>query len=109
MFSLKLALLSLLVASAAAQSSSSNSTQCDDAPLLCCTYSGAGGSDEMRAVGSALHMEVDPAKMYATGCSEYNPINVGGGTECTAAPVCCEDNYFGLLVGVGCTTIPVGV
>ncbi|OCH87974.1 hypothetical protein OBBRIDRAFT_836932 [Obba rivulosa] len=107
MFGLKLTLITALFAiSAIAQS---NSTQCDDAPLLCCTYTGSGSEEEMRQVSQALKFEVDSEKLYGTGCSAYNPVNVGGGTDCTASPVCCEDNYFGGLVGVGCATIPIAV
>jgi len=113
MLALKLILTAALLAVSSValpqDSSSESSDQCNDAPLVCCEETAPGNSTYMRQVGSALKMEVDPEKMYATGCEAYNPIDVGGGTECTSAPVCCEDNYFGLLVGVGCVTVPVGV
>ncbi|OCH87975.1 hypothetical protein OBBRIDRAFT_836933 [Obba rivulosa] len=84
------------------------SSQCNTDSIQCCDATASGNSTYMRTVGKALKMNIDESKMYATGCSSYNPVNVGGGTTCQAIPVCCEDNTFG-LIGVGCAAIPVTV
>ncbi|EMD35891.1 hypothetical protein CERSUDRAFT_96116 [Gelatoporia subvermispora B] len=111
MFALKpfLALTALALAALAIPAPQDDgSSQCDPDSLYCCDATSSGNSTYMRAVGSALKMDLVDDKMYATGCSSANPVNVGGGVSCSSIPVCCEGNSFG-LIGIGCASIPVNV
>ncbi|EMD35896.1 hypothetical protein CERSUDRAFT_96121 [Gelatoporia subvermispora B] len=112
MFALKsIVTLALLSAPAfvLARPQDSSSGQCSTAQIQCCDTMASGDSDHMRAVGKALKMDIDPGKTYGTGCTAGGMAGVGGGTTCTSAPMCCENNDFGGLIGLGCMSIPINL
>ncbi|KAF8147572.1 fungal hydrophobin-domain-containing protein [Crassisporium funariophilum] len=47
--------------------------------------------------------------LVGSTCSPINIAGVGSGGQCTAQPVCCQNNHFNILIVIGCTPITVGL
>ncbi|KAL6306051.1 hypothetical protein BKA93DRAFT_748696 [Sparassis latifolia] len=108
-----LSLLSLVLAGvgafAAPQSSSAPTTCNGGGSIDCCTTTYEPDSYEATVLTTALNLDKSnlPEGQIATSCGGGG-VNVGGGSTCENIPVCCTDNYFG-LIGVGCSPIPVSL
>ncbi|KAI0930636.1 hypothetical protein AcW1_003605 [Taiwanofungus camphoratus] len=101
MFRTVLVLAFALSALSAPQSSSS---QCDSGTIQCCDTVAPAYSASVAPVLKALKINVDDEnKQVALGCGG-SAVGVGAGSSCTSAPICCENNYFG-LIGIGCISI----
>ncbi|PCH34689.1 hypothetical protein WOLCODRAFT_165744 [Wolfiporia cocos MD-104 SS10] len=63
-------------------------------------------SEGAYALMQVLGISVDALskKVLATGCSSSG-IGILNGNTCKSSPMCCDDNSFGGLVGIGCNDI----
>ncbi|KAI0930637.1 hypothetical protein AcV5_007300 [Taiwanofungus camphoratus] len=87
----------------------SNPSQCDSGTILCCDNVAPASCDTVKPMLSALKIQVDDdSTPIGTGCGSGGLLGIGGGSSCTNTPVCCQDNYFG-LIGIGCTSIPINI
>ncbi|THU96841.1 fungal hydrophobin [Dendrothele bispora CBS 962.96] len=85
------------------------SGQCSVGDLQCCNSvvmaNSESGSLLLGLLGIVLQ---DLNVLLGVNCSPISVIGVGG-TGCTAAPVCCQNNTFNGLIAIGCSPIIINL
>ncbi|KAF8919519.1 fungal hydrophobin-domain-containing protein [Mucidula mucida] len=97
--------LTTLVAATPANRRGIAPSDCSTAPIQCCdtvtTASDPAASSILSSIGVVVQ---DISALVGLTCSPITVIGVGGG-ECSASPVCCEDNSHGGLISIGCVPV----
>ncbi|KAH8109099.1 hydrophobin-251 [Phellopilus nigrolimitatus] len=84
-------------------------SQCDTGPIQCCSSVQSAGSPSIASLLGLLGIVVqDVTVPIGVNCSPISVIGVGG-NDCTADPVCCENNDFNGIIAIGCTPINVNL
>ncbi|EAU90194.1 hypothetical protein CC1G_05732 [Coprinopsis cinerea okayama7 len=84
---------------------------CNTGDIQCCQKLYPSQSSEASILGSLLGIDLGSVLGdIGSGCSPVTALlGIGGGTKCTAAPVCCSHNTFNGLINIGCTPINIGL
>ncbi|KAF8907040.1 type 1 hydrophobin [Gymnopilus junonius] len=97
---------SMAVFVAAAPSGINNS--CNTGAVQCCNSLVDSKSAEANVLFSLLGVALDTVSgTVGVNCAPITIIGTGSGADCSAQPVCCDNNSFNGLVAVGCTPINV--
>ncbi|KAH9895769.1 fungal hydrophobin-domain-containing protein [Cubamyces lactineus] len=83
-------------------------SRCNTGPVQCCNkvMTPEDASSRGLLTGLAGINVHDLSGLVGVDCSPIAPVGLSG-NECSAHPVCCENNSVGALVSVGC--IPVSL
>ncbi|CAL1702799.1 unnamed protein product [Somion occarium] len=86
----------------------SDGGHCNTGPVQCCNSVQSAGSPEaskqLGLLGIVLGNLNTPVGLT---CSPITAVGTGGGGNCAATPVCCENNSYNGLVNIGCVPIVV--
>jgi len=95
-----------LLAAAAPGGSPPTGSQCNSGPVMCC-----GTVNNSNVAARFEEAGIDARSVQAGySCGPGSGlVSVGGGTTCTSAPMCCENNNSGGLISITCTPISVGL
>ncbi|KAF8916197.1 hydrophobin-251 [Mucidula mucida] len=81
--------------------------QCATGPIQCCDTTTTATDPLVSVILSLLGIVLpDLTAIIGINCSPLTIIGVGG-SECSANPVCCENNSVGGLISIGC--IPINI
>ncbi|KAH8111658.1 fungal hydrophobin [Phellopilus nigrolimitatus] len=85
-------------------------SQCNTGPIQCCQSVQSSSSSEVGLVSGLLGVVLQGVDVpVGLTCSPLSVIGVGGGSSCTAQPVCCEGNSFSGLIVIGCSPININL
>ncbi|KDQ60459.1 hypothetical protein JAAARDRAFT_125645, partial [Jaapia argillacea MUCL 33604] len=80
--------------------------QCNVGTLNCCNSVQNYTSEGVQSLAGLLGIVLpDLNALAGIDCSPISVLGVGGGSECAASPVCCENNQFSGLISLGCIPI----
>ncbi|KAJ3477110.1 hypothetical protein NLI96_g10691 [Meripilus lineatus] len=84
----------------------SGAGSCNTGPIQCCNQvQAANGGGPITALLTLLGIVISPLNaLVGSDCSPINVIGVGQ-SQCSATPVCCENNNVGGLISIGCIPI----
>ncbi|KAF9461029.1 fungal hydrophobin [Collybia nuda] len=104
-------MLAFSLLAAATTTPTTPASQCNTNNLRCCNSKQE--SDSLTGPVSALLTTLGINLSALTGvvglgCSPLTLLG-GGGSSCTAQPVCCSNNSFNGVVAIGCTPINVNL
>ncbi|KAJ3491685.1 hypothetical protein NLI96_g533 [Meripilus lineatus] len=89
----------------AAMPAAATDGNCSTGPIQCCSQTqtaGAGGP--ITSLLNLLNIVVPADVLVGLDCSPINVIGVGQ-SQCSASPVCCQNNNVGGLLSVGCVPV----
>ncbi|EED82016.1 predicted protein, partial [Postia placenta Mad-698-R] len=86
-----------------ATSGGSGAGQCNTGSVQCCNsvVSGDSAHSLLGLLGIVLE---NVGELVGIGCQ-----GIVGGSTCTSAPVCCENNTFDGLINLGCSPIIINL
>ncbi|KAF8147571.1 fungal hydrophobin-domain-containing protein [Crassisporium funariophilum] len=85
-------------------------SQCNTGGLQCCNSVQQSGGSVVSALLGLLGLAVAPiTALVGATCSPIDILGIGAGGQCTAQPVCCQNNSFNGVVAIGCTPITLGL
>ncbi|KAF9461136.1 fungal hydrophobin-domain-containing protein [Collybia nuda] len=104
-------MLALSLLAAANTTPTTPASQCNTGNLSCCNSSQE--SDALTGPVASLLQLLGISLGSLTGvvgvtCSPLTIVG-GGGSSCTAQPVCCSDNSFHGIVALGCSPVNLGL
>ncbi|KAI0766806.1 fungal hydrophobin [Irpex lacteus] len=103
-----LALPLLAVATPMSLEARQSAGTCDTGTLECCGMTISSTSDPANILAELLGIVLGPIEaLLGLGCTPISVVGVGSGSECSATPVCCNNNAVGGLISIGC--VPVSV
>ncbi|RDB21952.1 Fruiting body protein SC3 [Hypsizygus marmoreus] len=84
-------------------------SQCNTGGLQCCNSVQNASSDPVSLLLGLLGVVLQGLNIQVgLTCSPITVIG-GGGSSCTAQPVCCQNNSFHGLIAIGCTPININL
>ncbi|KAI0746812.1 fungal hydrophobin [Daedaleopsis nitida] len=79
---------------------------CKTGPTQCCQNSVKSDSAEANVLFELLGIVINGLEgNVGINCSPLNVLPIGGGSQCSAQTVCCENNAHGGLINIGCVPI----
>ncbi|KDQ51801.1 hypothetical protein JAAARDRAFT_704037 [Jaapia argillacea MUCL 33604] len=79
---------------------------CNTGPIQCCQSVESASSPSAAAILGPLGVVLqDVNVLVGLTCSPITVVGVGSGSECSASPVCCQDNSYGGLISIGCVPV----
>ncbi|KAF9456276.1 hydrophobin-251, partial [Collybia nuda] len=96
---------------AAATTPTTPASQCNTSDLQCCNSKQESDSLTWPIVTLLTGLGINVGALTGVVGLTCSPLTllVGGGSSCTAQPVCCSNNTFEGLVAIGCTPINVNL
>ncbi|KAI0093400.1 fungal hydrophobin-domain-containing protein [Irpex rosettiformis] len=84
-----------------------SASQCGGtASLQCCEQAVAANSILGRALFGLLGLVVTELDiLLGLNCNPIGAVSVGSGDDCSATPVCCENNSVNVPISIGCVVI----
>ncbi|OBZ72136.1 Hydrophobin-1 [Grifola frondosa] len=79
--------------------------QCNTGPIQCCNTVTTADNPLAALLLDLLGIVLGPDVVVGLTCSPISVIGVGSGSQCSAHPVCCENNSEGGLISIGCIPI----
>ncbi|KAJ3504775.1 hypothetical protein NMY22_g17808 [Coprinellus aureogranulatus] len=90
---------------AAARAEPSGVNQCNTRPIQCCQRVTTARDPVAGLIISLLGIVIqDPNTVVGLTCSPV-PATGTGANQCSAQPVCCQNNSFNGLIAIGCTPV----
>ncbi|KAF9467660.1 fungal hydrophobin-domain-containing protein [Collybia nuda] len=84
-------------------------SQCNTGDIQCCDSVQKASSGAVGLLLGLLGVVLqDLNVLVGVTCSPLTIIG-GGGSSCTAQPVCCENNTFGGIIAIGCSPININL
>ncbi|CAL1702830.1 unnamed protein product [Somion occarium] len=81
---------------------------CNTGPVQCCNSVQSAGSPEASKQLGLLGIVLGDANIpVGLTCSPITAVGAGGGGNCAATPVCCENNSYSGVVNIGCVPIVI--
>ncbi|KAL1731887.1 fungal hydrophobin SC3-like protein [Schizophyllum commune] len=80
---------------------------CSSGPVQCCQTSQSADSQGAAGLLGLLGVVLqDVTALIGLSCTDVNVLG-GGGSECSAQTLCCENNHFDGLINLGCSPINI--
>ncbi|KAJ3476106.1 hypothetical protein NLI96_g11393 [Meripilus lineatus] len=97
--------VALFATSVAATPAAMAAGSCNTGPIQCCNQvQSANSGGIITAILNLLNVVVDANAQIGFDCSPINVIGVGQ-SQCSASPVCCDNNNVGGLISIGCLPV----
>nr|AIO05504.1 hydrophobin [Hypsizygus marmoreus] len=80
--------------------------QCNTGPVQCCNQLAESQSGAATAILALVGLSAQGLSgQVGAVCSPFTVVGVGSGANCATQPVCCDKNYIGGLVSLGCSPV----
>ncbi|KAF9457575.1 fungal hydrophobin [Collybia nuda] len=106
-----IAMFALPLLAAATTTPTTPASQCNTGDLSCCNSSQESSALTGPVISLLQLLGIDLGSLTGVVGVTCSPLTLigGGGSSCTAQPVCCSDNSFHGIVALGCSPVNVGL
>ncbi|KAI0750501.1 fungal hydrophobin [Fomes fomentarius] len=106
MFTKLFTISALAILAAATPAPNSSPAGCATGAIQCCESVQSAGSAAAAPILKAIGVDVqDVNALVGLTCTPISVVGVGSGDACSANAVCCENNFFGGLISIGCVPV----